>query len=181
MTYPVNSIADYVIEYAIVNDKHVNNLKLQKILYYLQARFLTEGLGPLFDETIQKWKYGPVVPDVYYRFNHLGAKEIKHVPLDFDFMSLINENSIDHIIEETNEAIEDVRIFDDGDKALIDDTINRLINYGPFYLVDETHKHQSWLRDRQRILSGEKNIPYSDNEIRDDFSGNRDFQLWLER
>lgn len=171
MTYSVNSIADYVIEYAIDKGKPINNLKLQKILYFLQARFLLESGGSLFDDTIEKWKYGPVVPEVYFRFNHLGAEDIKEIPREFNFMNLLNEDEI--IEEEPNEFV-----FPLEEKSIVDDTIDELLKYKPFDLVDETHKHSSWLKDESRIISGTRNIPYNSQEILEDFEKKSEFQLW---
>lgn len=46
------------------------HLKVQKLLYYAQAMSLV-GLGePLFDEKIEAWENGPVVPDVYKVYRH---------------------------------------------------------------------------------------------------------------
>lgn len=178
MAYPVNKIADYVIEYAKNLGSCVNNLHLQKILYYLEARFLVEDRGSLFNDTIEKWQYGPVVPKVYYRFNHLGAEDIKHVPPAFDFMNLLLDAEG---IKKSNEKVkrpENDWPFNEEDKEIIDDTINKLIKFKPFTLVDETHKHPSWLKDEKNILGGEKHIKYNRSEIKKDFECNQEFAIW---
>ena len=40
----------------------------------------------LFDEEIEAWKYGPVVPSVYYSFSHHGRDpiEIPHAMIDIE-------------------------------------------------------------------------------------------------
>ncbi len=175
MTYPVNTIANYIINY--VNETlgyNINNLKLQKILYYLEARYLLENDSSLFEEKIEKWQYGPVVPAVYFRFNHLGAENINHVPVQFDFLKLISDDP-DNSFVKTNE---DETIHDD-DKNVINDTVKKLIKYNPFDLVDETHMHSSWKNDEKRILSGIRNISYDREEIKADFEQNPKFRLWL--
>lgn len=43
----------------------ISNLKLQKLLYYAQGFWLAERGVPLFDEPIEAWQHGPVVPAVY--------------------------------------------------------------------------------------------------------------------
>jgi uncharacterized phage-associated protein len=48
----------------------VTNLKLQKLLYYAQAWYLVIYGKPLFDDRIEAWPHGPVVPRVYGRFKH---------------------------------------------------------------------------------------------------------------
>ncbi|GEL05469.1 Panacea domain-containing protein [Rummeliibacillus stabekisii] len=172
MTYPVNQIANYIIELAHSKKHPVNNLKLQKILYFLEARFLLEKGESLFNESIEKWKYGPVVPEVYFRFNHLGAESIKQVPQVFDFNLLLQDDfEIKNLNSDTNYN------FDSEDKDIIDTTILKLLPIGPFDLVEETHKHNSWLKDERRILSGERHIEYTTQEIANDFENKR-FRIW---
>lgn len=43
----------------------ITNLKLQKILYFVQVRSLIKLNKPLFEQDIQAWQYGPVVSEVY--------------------------------------------------------------------------------------------------------------------
>jgi len=43
----------------------ITHLKLQKLLYYAQAWHLANTGEPLFDEEIQAWTHGPVVPSVW--------------------------------------------------------------------------------------------------------------------
>lgn len=40
-------------------------MKLQKLVYYSQAWHLVWDERPLFDEPVQAWANGPVVPDLY--------------------------------------------------------------------------------------------------------------------
>lgn len=53
----------------IVTCYRVDNLKLQKLLYYSQGVYMTLHEGkPLFMDEIEAWTYGPVVPSVYASF-----------------------------------------------------------------------------------------------------------------
>ena len=69
----------------IVNTIPVDNLKLQKLLYYSQAVHMVLNKSfdePLFLEDIEAWTYGPVVPSVYRKyksngFNTIPAKGLK--------------------------------------------------------------------------------------------------------
>ncbi|KZE38952.1 hypothetical protein AV656_08620 [Bhargavaea cecembensis] len=173
MAYPVNDIADFVIEYANSKGNPVNNLKLQKILYYLEARFLFEGKGVLFDEPIEKWRYGPVIPEVYHRFKHYGAEDINRVPVQFNFMSLLDESD-----ESPNTDLSVGEGISPDDKKLVEETVNQLLSYNPFKLVNETHKHPAWRNFESHILSGGRNLQYTDDEILEDFSHNPSFRLW---
>ncbi len=54
----------------------LTNLKLQKLLYYIQVSSLKQLNKLAFDNTIEAWKYGPVIPDVYYNYNSYGRNVI---------------------------------------------------------------------------------------------------------
>lgn len=62
---------------------NVSNLKLQKLLYYAQGFHLALYEKPLFDDAIQAWQHGPVVPDLYHLFKRYGAGAIPP-PENFD-------------------------------------------------------------------------------------------------
>lgn len=46
----------------------ISNLKVQKMLYYVQGYHLALYDDRFFNEEIMAWQYGPVVPDVYHYF-----------------------------------------------------------------------------------------------------------------
>lgn len=69
MAYKAMDVARMVI--ALTDEEHgdlITNLKLQKLLFYLQGFWLAEYGEPLFAERVEAWAYGPVVPAVYDRF-----------------------------------------------------------------------------------------------------------------
>ncbi|MFE4353876.1 Panacea domain-containing protein [Peribacillus butanolivorans] len=55
----------------------LSNLKLQKLLYYCQGYYLARYGKPLFEETIEAWRYGPVVPKVYFHYKSFGDLDLK--------------------------------------------------------------------------------------------------------
>lgn len=61
----------------------VSNLKLQKLVYYAQGFSLALHGSPLFEEPIEAWLHGPVVPALYQRYKSFGSGHIPH-PEDFD-------------------------------------------------------------------------------------------------
>jgi uncharacterized phage-associated protein len=57
----------------IIKSIPVDNLKLQKLLYYSQGTHLVLNDGkPLFPENVEAWDYGPVVPEVYREYRSFG-------------------------------------------------------------------------------------------------------------
>jgi uncharacterized phage-associated protein len=66
----------------IIKSLPVDNLKLQKLLYYSQAVHLVlNDRAPLFPEPIEAWDYGPVVPPVYREYKQHGFETIP-IPQD---------------------------------------------------------------------------------------------------
>ena len=57
-----------------VND--LTNLKLEKLLYFAYGVHLSLYNEPLFDEKIQAWRLGPVVPSVYRELKSCGSNPI---------------------------------------------------------------------------------------------------------
>lgn len=68
----------------------ISNLKLQKMLYYMQGFHIAYFNEPLFDEDIVAWQYGPVVPSVYTSFKQFGKGEI-NLSSDVPIISLTSE------------------------------------------------------------------------------------------
>lgn len=58
------------------NEEYLTNLKLQKLLYYAQGASLALHDRPLFDDRIEHWTHGPVVPDVYRIYSKYGGSPI---------------------------------------------------------------------------------------------------------
>nr|VFK38480.1 MAG: Uncharacterized phage-associated protein [Candidatus Kentron sp. TC] len=69
-------IAEYFIKKS--NEIHdLSNMKLQKMVYYAQACHLAIFGKPFFDEEIEAWMHGPVIPSLYHEYKEFGAGRIK--------------------------------------------------------------------------------------------------------
>lgn len=54
----------------------VTPMKLQKLMYYICVKYVQKtGKMPIY-ESFEVWKYGPVVPSVYFEFKPYGASPI---------------------------------------------------------------------------------------------------------
>lgn len=80
--YPAMTIARWFVAWAQAQEDELSNMKLQKLLYYAQGHYLGKHHAPLFQEPIQAWSHGPVVPAVYHEFKVAGSSTI--VLLDSD-------------------------------------------------------------------------------------------------
>ena len=71
--YSALSVANYILNNSL---QPVSNLKLQKMLYFIQGFALIHLGRPLFNDEIQAWTYGPVIPSVYRAYMHFGSNAI---------------------------------------------------------------------------------------------------------
>lgn len=140
MAYNVLEVSQHIINYSIENERPVTNLKLQKILYYIQAAFLVEFGEPCFDEEIEHWRHGPVIPKVYSKYKSYMDRRIRDR----------QENDIDIYIGENASLVikridyNEVDFFED-DLELMNEVIDSYSNTDPWEMVDKTHGEQPWI------------------------------------
>lgn len=80
MAYDIQDIANKIILNTDAEKGDlISNLKLQKLLYYMQGYHLAFFNEVLFESPLEAWMYGPVSPEVYHRF-----KENRYYGLSLD-------------------------------------------------------------------------------------------------
>lgn len=160
MAYRALDVANYVVHHALETGKPITHLQLQKILYYLEAHSLKEHGTSLFDDDIEKWKLGPVVPAVYHQYKIFGPEPIDVIPNEI----CIDEESFEIYFKEFNPDV----IRSDTKKE-ITPIIDKLLDYTGPQLVNLTHKHYIWKKDEPKINSGEKGLKYDKEEMKEFF------------
>lgn len=112
----VNDVANYLLHLRNENlDNGLNfsltNLKMQKLLYFCHAMFAVSHKGDrlIEDTDFQAWRYGPVIPEIYYRFNLYGQNEIPP-DIEYGFDNLKNNEM--EIINKVWETLRDKSAFD---------------------------------------------------------------------
>lgn len=94
-------VAEYIVGICIKDKNAITNMQLQKLLYCVQERFLRETGDPAFDDSIEAWGFGPVVPAAYYRFSTFGAMPITMMlPTEELNLSKKNKKIIRSVVEE---------------------------------------------------------------------------------
>ena len=88
-------VADYIIWSSHESGSFISNLKLQKLLYYVQAWHLAVFQRPLFPEKFQAWLRGPAIPEIYqryqgYRWRNID-EEVKPPDLDARTVAFLEE------------------------------------------------------------------------------------------
>jgi uncharacterized phage-associated protein len=86
----VFDVAKYILEQL----GSLSTMKLQKLVYYSQAWSLVWDEKPLFDNQIEAWANGPVVPDLYHFHKGMFSISSAHINVPNDRLS---EEQIDTI------------------------------------------------------------------------------------
>ena len=74
--YVSDHIANFFIEKASQNNKKLDVLKLVKLCYLGYGWVLSILSKRLIVEHVEAWRFGPVIPSVYYSFKHFGRRSI---------------------------------------------------------------------------------------------------------
>ena len=112
-------VAEYILWYCENElNKPINNLRLQKTLYYIQGEYLRRYNKPLFDNDMEAWTYGDVVPYVYYSYSNFLCDDITGVTrLHKDCLDDKDLEVIHYILDKTL----DVNIWEIVDKIQQED------------------------------------------------------------
>lgn len=120
MVYNSFDIANKILQKGAQNDggELISNLKLQKLLYYMQGFHLAVFDTPLFDDDIFAWQYGPVLPEVYYRYKANGNKGI--------------------------EPVGEVIVLEEKEEKLFDEVFSVYGEFSAIGLMNLTHEEDPW-------------------------------------
>lgn len=73
MTYDARQVANWFVARAQRDGRDLSIMSLLKLTYIAHGWHLEMQGTPLFDNRIEAWKYGPVIPDVYKDFRKQGV------------------------------------------------------------------------------------------------------------
>ena len=128
MEYKVKDIAAYIVNYSIETNNYVSNLKLQKLLYYVQAYFAVQKNTPCFNEEIRHWRHGPVVREAYS-----------------EYKVYFNDDITD---------IKTCGFIEDSDKDLINEVVDSYCGYNAWDMVRKTHEEKPWVNTNSDDIIG---------------------------
>jgi len=117
--YLAIDVAKHTLNHVDNLGRKITNLKLQKILYYIQAQSLKQNNEPLFSNPIEAWRHGPVVRSVYNYYSEYTNRPITEL-----------EDPWDNFIEE--------------EKLLMNSVIEKFIDIDEWELVRKTHEETPW-------------------------------------
>jgi len=117
----VKNLSRYIIGKFQEKEIQITNLKLQKILYYVQGYFLKKYHRAAFASSIFNWPYGPVVKEAYFEYSDNGARPITTTTISTDING----------ITET-------------DKKIINAILEKTYYESASKLVEKTHNEMPW-------------------------------------
>ncbi|WP_158221316.1 Panacea domain-containing protein [Salimicrobium humidisoli] len=116
----VKDVASYFIKLSNPGtETSVSNLKLQKLLYYAQGFHHAINEQELFEDRIEAWVHGPVVPSVYQEYKKYNFRDIP--PSDVDAPQLSDEVT-----------------------EFLDDIWSLMKNFSGKELEEKTHREKPW-------------------------------------
>ena len=129
--YDAIEIANYIIEYEHSKDRMISNLKLQKLLYFVQAQFFRVLGVPCFRDKIEAWSFGPVVVSVYHTYKYYGGMDITYLE-------------------------EDVRVFiTNRDKEIINEVLELFSDTPVYEMVNITRNQTPWMDANNSPINNE--------------------------
>lgn len=141
--YRALTVAEHIIRRCNKLGRPISNLKLQKILYFVQAEFLVTTGYVCFQEEIEAWDFGPVVPVVYHRYKVYGSA------------------SIPYFLRGTAHGILE------SDVKIMDGIIDECAKYSAAKLVEITHNQTPWkkaYRSSNKVITPESMKQYFEEE-----------------
>ena len=131
-----NEAVNFFISLSNETGNLLSNLKLQKLLYYLQSWHLAKFEKKLFTGDFQAWVHGPVLPAVYQDFKHF-----KWNPIDKDVENGYYKTFLNELTEEQCEIIKDV--------------VRQYFGESAYELELMTHREDPWIKARKGLSNDE--------------------------
>ena len=121
-----------VAKYILQKKGSLTAMKLQKLLYYCQAWSLVWDEKPLFENTIQAWVNGPVLPAVY------------------------NYHRGQYFVEEKDFPSADSACLNTEQRETVDAVLGYYGDKSAQWLIDLTHSEEPWKQARVGLAPGER-------------------------
>ena len=76
MAYDPRTVANEFIIRGVDDEKPLTHIEVQKLLYFCHGWMLGIHGRPFLNGMWEAWRYGPVLPDVYFNLNHYRGRPI---------------------------------------------------------------------------------------------------------
>lgn len=157
--YDVQEVANFLIEHTDNNNLRLTNLRMQKLLYFIQSYALISLDRPAFTQDFQAWNYGPVVPELYRTYSHNGSGLIKSAQR---IMKLDGSATYENGVFNFNFNTKDAREIGDELKSIVVEVCETFRGRSDFDLVHLSHELGTW---KEHFHTGERNRIIPKHEI----------------
>jgi len=106
MAYSASKIANYFLDKASTEARAVTPMQLIKLVYIAHGWHLGYFGEPLIDETVQAWRYGPVIKSLYDKIKHYGRSSVSE-PLQTGPAPWNRDSSVDPQTESLLDSVWD--------------------------------------------------------------------------
>lgn len=157
--YNYQDVANYIIEYCDDQNYSLTNLRLQKLMYFVQA-FAYSKIGRYaISDDFEAWAYGPVIPDLYREYSHNGSAQIKsdQIKEHYDAKVRYDKEKKGFHFNFINSKRIDINL-----QKVVKEVIETFADKNDFYLVRLSHEIGPW---KNYYESGRRNILIPKNEI----------------
>ncbi|MCK5385385.1 MAG: SocA family protein [Alphaproteobacteria bacterium] len=134
-TYSPAAVANNILWLARKENIEITPMKLIKLVYFVYGWCLALTDRKLFDDRIEAWPYGPVIPSLYNEFKRFGSSPIDTFAMD----ARINDKT--HEIGKPEFTVVDKN--DQEVHSIINAVWDPYKNYTAFRLSNITHKEGS--------------------------------------
>lgn len=133
----IHDATDYLIQQVHESGESLSNLKLQKLMYYVQAWFLAFEGKKFFESDFQAWVHGPVSRDIYNRFS--ATKSLYAEITEDDIRSGFTPDNLS-----------------DDERKHIDNVLSVYAKLSGPQLEEMTHRESPWIEARGNLKSWER-------------------------
>jgi uncharacterized phage-associated protein len=140
-TIAPSDIAKYFLYRTIQDGDLISPLKMQKLVYYAYSWILVENKKKLFEEKIEAWPSGPVVPSLYRELKSYGS-----APIGEEYLGVSSEDEFNKIVSSK---------FPADIKTTLDKVYENYITKTAFELVALTHSEKPWSETRKGLSATE--------------------------
>ena len=131
------NFANHILAVAYENKLSVNNLGLQKVMYFTMREHKNNQalLSEIYDEPFYVWRYGAIVPRIHKKYSGYGSRAI---------------------IEKGKK---------NSEYTIFNDSIIKLLKEDLFSLIDKSRENKFWQANKDKIINGKSNIKYKLDDV----------------
>lgn len=131
--HSAHQVSIHIIDWCYRSSISITNLKLQKLLYFVQGEYYRIKKERLIREEFYAWQLGPVIPEIYFEFSIFSSSNIP------------NQGKANDIVQ--------------SESIIIDKILNKYKCFSTWDLVELSHEQDPW-KYNYEIFGNKSLIPF---------------------